>query len=51
MATSWLPRTRTAFNPENWIAQTNEYLPREVQEEAAVMMAEALPSALGNSRL
>ena len=34
-------------DPERWIAQTNEDLPREVQEEAAVIMAEALSNALG----
>lgn len=37
-------------NPENWIAQTNEDLPREVQEEAAVIMAEALSNALGQQQ-
>jgi hypothetical protein len=36
-----------ADNPENWIAQTNEDLPRDVQEEAAVMIAAALSNALG----
>jgi hypothetical protein len=33
--------------PERWIAQTNEELPREVQEEAALIMAAALSKALG----
>ena len=37
-------------DPERWIAQTNEDLPREVQEEAAVIMAEALSNALGPQR-
>jgi hypothetical protein len=34
-------------NPAQWIAQTNPYLPREVQEEAALLMAQALSHALG----
>jgi hypothetical protein len=34
-------------DPERWIAQTNEDLPREVQEEAALIMAEALSKILG----
>jgi|HubBroStandDraft_6_1064221.scaffolds.fasta_scaffold788033_1 hypothetical protein len=34
-------------NPERWIAQTNEDLPRDVQEEAALIMAAALTRALG----
>jgi hypothetical protein len=34
-------------DPERWIAQTNEDLPREVQEEIAVIMAEALSNVLG----
>lgn len=37
-------------HPERWIAQTNEDLPREVQEEAAVIMAEALSNALGQQQ-
>jgi hypothetical protein len=32
---------------ERWIAQTNERLPREVQEEAAAILAQALSKALG----
>ena len=35
---------------ERWIAQTNEDLPRDVQEEAAVLMAAALSNALGSYR-
>jgi hypothetical protein len=34
-------------DPERWIAQTNEDLPREVQEEAALIMADALSRILG----
>jgi hypothetical protein len=34
-------------NPERWIARTNENLPCEVQEEAAVFLAHALSKALG----
>jgi hypothetical protein len=34
-------------DPERWIAQTNPYLPPEVQEEAALLMAEALSQILG----
>lgn len=34
-------------NPEVWIAQTNEELPREAQEEAALIMADALSKVLG----
>jgi len=34
-------------DPERWIAQTNEDLPREVQEEAALIMAHALSRILG----
>ena len=33
--------------PELWIAQTNSRLPPEVQEEAALIMAQALSNALG----
>jgi hypothetical protein len=33
--------------PERWVAQTNEDLPREVQEEAALIMADALSKILG----
>jgi hypothetical protein len=33
--------------PEHWIARTNEELPPEVQEEAALIMAAALSKALG----
>jgi hypothetical protein len=32
---------------ERWIARTNERLPRDVQEEAAAIMARALSKALG----
>jgi len=32
---------------DRWIAQTNGSLPREVQEEAAVLLAHALSKALG----
>ena len=32
---------------ELWIAQTNQSLPREVQEEAAAILAHALSKALG----
>jgi hypothetical protein len=34
-------------DPERWIAQTNEDLPLDVQEEAAVIMAQALSKAFG----
>lgn len=34
-------------DPERWIAQTNEDLPAGVQEEAALIMANALTKALG----
>jgi hypothetical protein len=34
-------------DPERWIAQTNEDLPRQVQEEAALIMADALSKVLG----
>jgi len=34
-------------DPERWIAQTNQDLPAEVQEEAALMIAAALSRALG----
>ena len=33
--------------PERWIAQTNPNLPPEVQEEAALLMAEVLSQILG----
>ena len=33
-------------DPARWIAQTNEGLPREVQEEAALIMARSLSKAL-----
>ena len=33
--------------PDKWIAQTNENLPREVQEEVAFFIAEALSKLLG----
>ena len=33
--------------PDRWIAQTNEDLPREAQEEAALIMARALSKSLG----
>jgi hypothetical protein len=33
--------------PDKWIAQTNEDLPREMQEEAALLIAEALSQVLG----
>jgi hypothetical protein len=36
-----------ADHPERWIAQTNEDLPSEVQEEAAMIMADGLTRALG----
>ena len=35
--------------PERWIAQTNEDLPREAQEEAALIIADALSKILGSS--
>jgi hypothetical protein len=38
-------------DPARWIARTNEDLPREVQEEAAVMMAAALSNALGTFQI
>jgi hypothetical protein len=34
-------------DPERWIAQTNEDLPPDVQEEAALIMADALSKILG----
>jgi hypothetical protein len=34
-------------DPERWIAQTNEDLPSDVQEEAALIMADALSKILG----
>jgi hypothetical protein len=34
-------------NLEGWIAETNPDLPREVQEEAAVFLADALSKAFG----
>jgi hypothetical protein len=33
--------------PERWIVQTNGNLPREVQEEVALIIADALSKALG----
>jgi len=33
--------------PERWIAQTNPNLPREAQEECALLIAEALSEILG----
>jgi hypothetical protein len=33
--------------PERWIAQTNPDLPREAQEECALLIAEALSEILG----
>jgi hypothetical protein len=33
--------------PERWIVQTNANLPPEVQEEAAILIAEALSKILG----
>jgi hypothetical protein len=33
--------------PDRWIAQTNPHLPWEVQEEAALLIAEALSKVLG----
>jgi hypothetical protein len=32
---------------ERWIAQTNPHLPREAQEETALLMAEVLSQVLG----
>jgi hypothetical protein len=40
-------RIFSSDEPERWIAQTNEDLPCEVQEEAAWIMANALTKALG----
>jgi hypothetical protein len=34
-------------DPGPWIAQTNPHLPREVQEEAALLIADALSRILG----
>ncbi len=34
-------------NHERWIAQTNPHLPRKVQEETALLIAEALSQILG----
>jgi hypothetical protein len=36
-----------ADDPERWIAQTNPHLALEAQEEAALLMAEALSQVLG----
>jgi hypothetical protein len=36
-------------DPATWIAQTNASLPQDVQEEAALLMAEALSHALGRT--
>lgn len=34
-------------DPERWIAETNSDLPLEVQEEAALLVADALTKILG----
>jgi len=34
-------------DPERWIAQTNSYWSREVQEETALLIAEVLSQVLG----
>jgi hypothetical protein len=43
-----LPRFRIFPDgePDRWIAQTNPSLPLQVQEEAALMLADALSKAL-----
>lgn len=44
-----LPRFRIVpeGEPDRWIAQTNADLPPDAQEEAALIMADALSKALG----